>query len=96
MIFWGLLCAFIGLIVGYFLFGNYMGIQISVKTLFFGLSLEGDGLITKFVNLVARGVIDELILTEIRKKILLSGLFSGIIGFILGSLTHKKAESITY
>lgn len=87
---WGLLGSLIGLIVGYFLFGNYMGLQISVKTLFLGLSIEGDDMITKIVNSVARGVVNEFILNEIRRKILLSGLFFGIIGLIIGFVTIKR------
>ena len=86
----GVLGSLIGLIIGYLLFSNYMGFQFSVKTLIWGISIEGDGMITKFINTVARGVVNEVILNEIRTKILLSGLFSGIVGLIIGLITYKK------
>ena len=90
----GVLGSLIGLIVGYLLFGNYMGFQFSVKTLIWGISVDGDGMITKIFNTVARGVVNEFILNQIRIKILLSGLFSGIVGLIIGFISYKKSESL--
>ena len=86
----GLLGTLIGMIVGYFLFSNYMGFQFSIKTVLFGFNSNNSSGVLNLIFNTAGKIANEYILKEIRQKILLCGLFSGVLGLFLGIVITKN------
>lgn len=69
-----LIFAGLGFALGYLIYGNVLGHQISVNNIF---SSSSDG-------------IDGLILLPIRNKIIISTIAGGVIGGLIATFIHKK------